>query len=193
MGMATPEPVYHTADMVRALNEANPLWTPRYETVYGELVVSPSPRPSHQVVVGRLYVALTTYLARHQVGIALLSPADISWGRDDVLVQPDVFVVPNDQARTLHATNAWPVITHLLLATEVLSPSSMRTDRFIKRRLFQNMGVPLYWIVDADAQTVEVWTPDAHFPHVEREALTWQPAPDAAPFAYPLADLFQPL
>ena len=193
MGMATPEPVYHTADMVRALNEANPLWTPRYETVYGELVVSPSPRPSHQVVVGRLYVALTTYLARHQVGIALLSPADISWGRDDVLVQPDVFVVPTDQARTLHATNAWPVITHLLLATEVLSPSSMRTDRFIKRRLFQNMGVPLYWIVDADAQTVEVWTPDAHFPTVERELLTWHPAPDAAPFEYALADLFQPL
>lgn len=193
MRMSNPEPVYHSAEMVRALNEANPLWTPRYETVYGELVVSPSPRPSHQVVVGRLHVALATYLARHQVGIALLAPADISWGRDDVSVQPDVFVVPIDQARTLHATNAWPVVTHLLLAAEVLSPSSLRADRFIKRRLFQDMGVPLYWIVDADAHTVEVWTPDAHFPAVERELLTWHPAPDAPPFAYPLAELFQPL
>lgn len=193
MRMATPEPIYHTADMVRALNEANPLWTPRYETVYGELIVSPSPRPSHQVVVARLLVALTTYLAHQSVGVAMASPADISWGRDDVSVQPDVFVVPIDQARTLHATNAWPVVRHLLLAVEVLSPSSVRADRFVKRRLFQDMGVALYWIVDVDAQLVEVWTPEAHFPTVERETLTWQPAPDAAPFVHPLADLFQPL
>lgn len=193
MGMATPEPTYHTADMVRALNEANPLWTPRYETVYGELVVSPSPRPSHQVVVGRLHVALTTYLARHRVGITLLSPADISWGRDDVLVQPDLFVLPIEQARAATSANAWTRIHHLLLAVEVLSPSSVRADRFTKRTLYQKMGVPLYWIVDVDAHTVEVWTPDAHFPTIERETLTWHPAPDAEPFQYPLAELFQPL
>ena len=69
----------------------------------------------------------------------------------------------------------------------------MRADRFTNRTLYQKMGVPLDWIVDADAHAVEIWTPDAHFPAVERGALTWQPALDAAPFEYPLADLFQPL
>ena len=47
-GMAAP--IYHTADMVRAMpDDGN-----RYEVVYGELLVTPAPRPWHQVVVQRL-------------------------------------------------------------------------------------------------------------------------------------------
>jgi hypothetical protein len=47
----------------------------------------------------------------------------------DVLVQPDVFVVPRDDARTL----TWSRMRTLLLVAEVLSPSSMEGDRFLKR------------------------------------------------------------
>ncbi|MGZ8378037.1 MAG: Uma2 family endonuclease [Gemmatirosa sp.] len=191
--MATPEPTYHTADMVRALNAANPLWTPRYETIWGELHVSPSPRPSHQFILERIRRALWTYLEREPVGVLAGAPADISWGRDDILVQPDLFIVTVEQARAAQADNAWTAVRHLLLAVEVLSPSSVRADRFAKRTLYQKMGVPLYWIVDVDAHTVEVWTPDAHFPTIERESLTWHPAPHATPFVYPLADLFRPI
>ena len=49
------------------------------------------------------------------------SPADISWG-PDVLVQPDVFVVAPDEARTL----TWSRVRTLLLVAEVLSPSTAR-------------------------------------------------------------------
>src|SRR5438067_13933482 len=94
MGMAAP--LYYTADMVRALpDDGN-----RYEVVYGELLVTPAPRPWHQVLVQRLIVALATYLHRDPVGLVLSAPADISWGRD-VLVQPDVFVVLPEEARSL--------------------------------------------------------------------------------------------
>src|SRR6476469_6418547 len=92
MGMAAP--LYYTADMVRAMpDDGN-----RYEVVYGELLVTPAPRPWHQVVIQRLLIALDKYLERQPVGLVLASPADISWG-PDVLVQPDVFVVPRDEAR----------------------------------------------------------------------------------------------
>lgn len=48
MGMAAP--LYYTAEMVRALpDDGN-----RYETVHGELLVTPAPRPWHQEVVDRL-------------------------------------------------------------------------------------------------------------------------------------------
>ena len=94
MGMAAP--VYYTADMVRAMpDDGN-----RYEVVYGELLVTPAPRPWHQVIVQRLSLALGMYVQREPVGQVLSSPADISWGRD-VLVQPDIFVVPQDEVRTL--------------------------------------------------------------------------------------------
>lgn len=51
MGMAVP--IYWTADMVRALPDDGK----QYETVYGELLVSPAPRPWHEVVAGRLVFA----------------------------------------------------------------------------------------------------------------------------------------
>ncbi len=182
MGMATP--LYHTADMVRALPDDGK----RYETVHGELLVTPAPRPWHQEIVARLHVALQDHCAKCGVGHVFSSPADISWG-PDILVQPDVFVVPLAQARTLD----WAAIRSLLLAVEVLSPSSSRADRFTKRRLYQEMGIPVYWMVDADDGVVEVWTLEATFPVFERERLVWHPEAASEPLVISCAELFRPL
>jgi len=185
MGMPeTRTPVYWTAEMVRRLPEDGN----RYEVVYGELLVTPAPRVWHQQLVGRLYLALATYLETHHVGVVLASPADISWGQD-VLVQPDVFVAPIEQARTLD----WAAIRDLLLVVEVLSPSNLRQDRFIKRRRYQDARVPLYWIVDGDERQVEVWIPDDLFPRIERDRLTWQPVGAAGSFSLSLQELFRPI
>ena len=182
MGMAAP--IYYTAEMVRAMpDDGN-----RYEVVYGELLVTPAPRPWHQVVVHRLSVALELYLREQPVGIVLSSPADISWG-PDVLVQPDVFVVSPDEARTL----TWSRMRTLLLVAEVLSPSSVKGDRFLKRLRYREAGVPLYWVVDGDERCVEVWTPSDDFPAVERERLIWAPSGSNEPFTLTLEELFRPL
>jgi Uma2 family endonuclease len=133
-------------------------------------------------------MALTQYLAHNPIGSVFASPADISW-TPDTLVQPDVFVVDLAEARTLD----WSRMRHLLLAVEVLSPSSVRADRFTKRRLYQEVGVPLYWVVDADERTVEVWTPETTFPSVERGRLTWRPSGAAEDFVLELAELFTPI
>jgi Uma2 family endonuclease len=175
---------YHTAEMVRALPEDGN----RYETVHGELLVTPTPRAAHQQVVVRLAVTLENYLRSHRVGALFPSPADISWS-EDTLVQPDLFVAGLEEARTLD----WARIKTLLLAVEVLSPSSARADRFSKRRLYQDQRIPLYWIVDPDRQTVEVWTPDAVFPAVEQERITWHPNGAPEPCEIVLQELFEPL
>lgn len=182
--MRMAAPVYYTADMVRALPDDGK----RYETVHGELLVTPAPRLLHQEVVKRLVVTLDAYLGREPVGHVLASPADISWG-PDTLVQPDVFVVPLAEARTM----SWEFLKTLLLAIEVLSPSSTRADRFTKRRLYQEVGVPLYWVVDGDAQAVEVWTPEVAFPSVERQRVAWRPADSSTPLTIELAELFRPI
>ena len=182
--MRMAAPTYWTAEMVRNLPEDGK----RYEVVHGELLVTPAPRAWHQEVAGRLYLALRAYLERERVGHAIASPADISFA-PDVLVQPDVFVVSLEQARRLE----WHAIDHLLLAVEVLSPSSARADRFTKRRWYQEAGVPWYWIVDGDAHQVEVWTPEARVPAIERERLTWLAAGAVTPFTLELAELFRPI
>ncbi len=183
MGMVAP--VYYTADMVRALpDDGN-----RYEVVYGELLVTPAPRVWHQEVVARLSMALRAYLSTKATGLHVFaSPADISWSAD-TLVQPDVFVVPLSEARTLD----WNRIKDLRLAIEVLSPSSTRADRFTKRRLYQERRIPAYWVVDGDERLVEVWTPETKLPVIERERVTWLPAGAGRAFTLELQDLFRPI
>jgi Uma2 family endonuclease len=182
MGMAAP--VYYTAEMVRALPEDGN----RYETVHGELLVTPAPRPWHQEVADRLRDVLKQYLTRHAGWHLWSAPADISWTAD-VLVQPDLFVVPIEEARTLD----WARLRHLELVVEVLSPTTARADRFTKRRLYQEVRIPTYWIVDPDVHVVEVWTPDAVIPQVERERIVWLPAGSTDPLALAVPELFRPL
>lgn len=179
MGMAAP--VYWTAEMVRALPEDGN----RYETVHGELLVSPSPRMLHQRIVARLVQEIGSYLEREPVG-EVFAGGDISWS-DDTLVVPDVLVAPLGETRTMD----WRHVRSLMLAVEVLSPSSQRADRFTKRRLYQEVGVPLYLLVDADARSVEMWTPDVIFPTVESERVVWHPAGAGEPLVIDLARLFR--
>ncbi len=182
MGMASP--FYYTAEMVRAMpNDGN-----RYEVVYRELLVTPTPRPWHQVVLQRLNLGLGSYLAELPVGVLLAPPADISWG-PDVLVQPDLFVAATDEIRTL----TWSRVQTLLLVAEVLSPSTARADRFLKRLRYREAGVPLYWVIDGDARTVEVWTPTDDCPAIESDRLMRAPAGAARPFELTLEELFRPI
>ncbi len=182
IGMAAP--LYYSADMVRALPDDGK----RYETVYGELLVTPALRALHQLVLRRLLFSLQLYLNDNHVGELLTSPADISWG-PDILVQPDLFVVDLMQVRSLD----WAKMKNLLLAIEILSPSTQRYDRFAKRRLYQQVGIPLYWVVDADQQVVEVWRPDMTFPTSESERISWRPDGASDTFSLELAELFQPI
>jgi Uma2 family endonuclease len=157
----------------------------RYELVEGELLVTPSPAQVHQLVAGRLYALLAPYLAPYRaVAQAFFAPADIIWGPQEY-VQPDLFVVP---AREV--TGDWRDCQTLLLAVEVVSPSSARADRLTKRRLYQRRGVGTYWIVDADARLVEVWHPHDERPEIVTDVLAWRVAPDAEELRIDVQALF---
>lgn len=182
MAMPAPTLPYYTADLVRALPDDGQ----RYELVHGKLLVTPAPRPRHQRILGELYTVLRAFLARHPVGQVLWSPADISWG-PDTLVQPDIFVIPARLARA----ERWEEIRELLLVVEVLSPSTEDHDRHWKRRLYQERGIPLYWILDPDARQAEVWTPADAFPRLERERLSWHPEGAAEPCVVELGEIWE--
>ena len=158
-----------TPDEVRALPDDGR----RYEVVAGELLVTPAPNFHHQDAVLRLVLALRDYAERTGVGYALMSPADIA-PEAGALVQPDVFVGPLPEGRRPHS---WEDFSHLILAVEVISPTTARADRTVKRLLFQRAGVPDYWIVDLDARLVERWRTGDERPEVITERLRWEPNP----------------
>jgi Uma2 family endonuclease len=131
---------YTVADVLAFPEDGN-----RYELIHGELLVTPAPRPRHQEVIVRFLVRLARYLEPLAAWRMVASPADISWD-DATLVQLDLFVVPAAQA-----SDAWSTYRDLVLAVEVISPSSRRTDRVAKRRLYQEFRVGTYWIVDHES------------------------------------------
>ncbi len=180
--MSMPAAPYYTAEMVRALPDDGK----RYETVHGELLVSPSPRLAHQIVLQRLTLELGNYLKGIGVEGLFCVDADISWG-PDILVQPDLFIADPGE---LKRAESWSDIQTLHLVVEILSPSSLRADRFTKRRLYQEQRIPAYWVVDVDHQQVEFWTPETLFPVVEHERLTWRHPAAATECVVDLPKLF---
>jgi Uma2 family endonuclease len=66
-------------------------------------------------------------------------------------------------------------------------------DRFLKRLRYRQAGVPLYWVVDGDERSVEVWTPSDDFPIIERERLAWHAPGAREQFTLTLEELFRPL
>jgi Uma2 family endonuclease len=175
-----------TAREVRELIAAQELHTPRYELVDGELLVTPSPARAHQEAVRLLIIALSAYLDREGIGRVLHSPADIELEPEDVR-QPDVFVVPRNEWRRLVRAE-FPART-LLVAIEVVSPSSGRYDRVVKRRGYQR-HVSEYWIVDTDARLVERWRPGDDRPEILTESLEWRPEDAAGVCTLGLPDFF---
>jgi Uma2 family endonuclease len=191
--MAMPALRHHwTAVQVRALIEESPAQSPRYELIGGELLVTPAPAGIHQVAVSAILFLLLEYLEREPVGIALTSPSDISL-QPESIVQPDVFVVPRYEVspgtEPLHPFE-WAEIASLLLAVEVLSPSSERTDRVVKRDYYMTSPVGEYWVVDVDARVIERWRPDVLTPEPARNAFAWQPAGARTPLEVNVAAFF---
>ncbi|MCC6317381.1 MAG: Uma2 family endonuclease [Gemmatimonadaceae bacterium] len=173
---------FHTVDDVLAI----PSDGQRYELVYGRLLVSPAPTLQHERIVRKLAMALHVFCDRHGLGEAFGVIADLTWGRRDVLVQPDIFVMG---AADRHA-RGWEEVRHVPLVAEILSPATRTYDRFDKRRVYQDRNVALYWVIDPRSRTAEIWTPEAEAPVVERERLVWAPAGVGEVFSMELNELF---
>lgn len=188
MGMPAVAKHSWTAADVRALmDEARP-W-PRHELLDGELLVTNAPTVAHQIAVSDLLAALHGYCARHGIGLAFTSPSDLELAPESIM-QPDVFVVParvvpNDEPMR------WADVTTLLLAVEVLSPSTMRVDRVRKRDFYLANRVEEYWIVDLDSRVIERWRPAHSRPDILREEVVWSPAGAAASFVLDVRDFFE--
>jgi Uma2 family endonuclease len=158
----------------------------RYEVLDGELHVTPAPTWAHQGAIESLYPRLRAYVRAHELGWAKLSPADIVFSARRLL-QPDLFVVP---WRAEGQPGSWTDVKELLLAIEVLSPSTARADRHHKRLIYQDQRVPEYWIVDLDARLVERWRPGDTRPELLAERLEWQPRAALEPLRIDLQEFF---
>lgn len=111
----------------------------QYELLDGLLLVSPAPVPVHQRVSKRLLVLLD---ATCPPGYEVFH-APLDWRPDRrTSLQPDLLVIRNEDVGIKNIT------APLVLAVEVLSPSTRRKDQVLKRSKYEDAGVQSYWIID---------------------------------------------
>ncbi len=159
----------------------------RYECIDGMLLVTPAPRRVHQDILGRLFNALWPFVEEHRIGGLYWSPADVRL-EPKALVQPDLFVcVSHTPGRRI---KEWSDIAALRLAIEVLSPSTAKRDRGLKRLFYQRAGVEEYWIVHPDERMIERWRPADSRPEIMRETLHWAPLGSSKALQIDLPRLF---
>ena len=125
----------------------------RHEIIDGIHYVSAAPNTRHQRILGRIFIRLYSFVEQNQLGEVLFSPVDVLFSQYDV-VQPDVVFISNERISILTEPNIKGAPN---LVVEVLSPSNRRYDLERKKSLYEQFQVPEYWIVDPDAETVEVY------------------------------------
>ena len=116
----------------------------QYELLDGILLVSPAPTRRHQ----RAAIQLVLLLSRFCPPDMEVLPAPLDWRPDNrTSLQPDVLVLSN---RDLESTAA----ESMILAVEVLSPSTRRKDTILKRSKYEDESIASYWIVDPKVPSI---------------------------------------
>ncbi len=172
-----------TPEEFRNLPEAGP----RCELLEGVLYLMPEPALDHQFLVQLLWKYLFDQLT--VIGLAYTYiPVNVIVSGDDYL-SPDIIVVRASRSEMLGEVwvNGAPDIV-----VEVLSTDRDR-DLVDKRQLYALTGVPEYWILDGDADTLTALELADDGTYRERPVLTASDTlttPLFPEFSLPLAQVF---
>ena len=118
----------------------------RYEVVDGRLLVTGVQPPAHQAAVVGLMVRLKEACPADQ--LVAVGSLDFRPTRR-LSLRPDLLVCRRADAGPQY-------VQHASLAVEVLSPTTRITDVVLKRDLYEQSGVPSYWLLDPTHQELTI-------------------------------------
>lgn len=125
----------------------------RHELIDGEHYVTPSPKTKHQRVSGNIFSLLRTHARATRAGEVFAAPFDVVFSDLDV-VEPDVLFISAARASIVTDDNVQGAPD---LGVEILSAGTRKTDEVIKRKLYERFGVPEYWVVDPELETLKIY------------------------------------
>ena len=124
-----------------------------FELIDGEIVPRNYPTVTHQRILKRLVVKFDVFINEKALGEILFAPFGVVLDNFDD-VQPDLIFVAAANQGIIQEGGIFGVPD---LLVEIISPSSIKTDRGKKFKLYERMGVAEYWIVDINNRSIEVY------------------------------------
>ncbi len=124
-----------------------------YELINGELVHRNTPSGEHQEVQSNLLEQLIPFILSKKLGKLYTSPTAVVLNEDTVII-PDLVFLKKENRHKFDAE--WGIKGAPDLVVEIVSPSSFKLDRFEKRSLYLENGIPEYWIVDPNYRSIEI-------------------------------------
>ncbi|MFQ6040185.1 MAG: Uma2 family endonuclease [Candidatus Poribacteria bacterium] len=118
----------------------------------GRLVIPEMPTDSHQYAVGELFVEMRAFVRNNALGEVRISPLPVKLWQGKIR-EPDIVFMSAAHADRI-SEDFWGVPD---LVVEVLSKSTMKTDRGEKFLEYAQVGILEYWLVDLEESTIEVY------------------------------------
>jgi len=125
----------------------------RYEVVDGDLYLTPAPSWGHQLSIGNLYSLLWNWIRERRLGYIVQAPLGVVLDNENG-VQPDILYVSRERASIISQRGLEGAPD---LVVESLSPSTEARDRGIKMRRYAAAGIPHYWLLDSQQETLEAY------------------------------------
>lgn len=128
----------------------------RYELYNGQLIPMqpPSPSPDHQDEALELTVILRAFVRAKKLGKVYIAPLDVIFD-DENTAQPDIIFIAKANAGMVQQRGIFGAPD---LVVEIVSPGSVRRDRYEKLALYARFSVKEYWILDRGNRSLEVLT-----------------------------------
>lgn len=124
-----------------------------YQLIGGELVMTPSPVPYHQIISRRIGFELLKFNEQKNLGEIIFAPMDVYLSEIDTF-QPDIIFISNER---LNIIGEKKIEASPDLVIEILSESTAYYDLRHKKRVYEKTGVKEYWIVDPMEKSIEVY------------------------------------
>ena len=116
----------------------------RCEVIFNQLSMSPSPSLDHQLILIKLTTLLFQFLEEKKTGTLLAAPFDVYFEQEQSVVQPDLFIVLNEDEQIMQENGVYGVPAIII---EIIS-TNRAFDTKRKRSLYEKVGVKEYFMID---------------------------------------------
>ncbi len=103
------------------------------QLINNNLVLSPSPLDSHQVILMEIFFQLQAHLKQKKAGVLRIDPYDVHFSKRNIL-QPDIIFIANDNLDKIEKTGLQGAPD---LVIEILSPATSHFDMEEKKSIYE--------------------------------------------------------